>query len=94
MWSVSLVWTIEVSDTAKKQLAKLDRVEAKRITRFLSERLVQHLDPRQLGDALTGPLKGAWRYRVGDYRIICRMEDQQLIVLVLGVGHRSDVYRQ
>ena len=88
-----MVWTIEVSDTAKKQLAKLDRTEAKRITRFLGERVALQPDPRQLGDPLTGPLKGTWRYRVGDYRIICRIEDQMLIVLVLGVGHRSDVYR-
>ena len=88
-----MVWTIEVSGTAKKQLARLGRSEAKRITRFLGERLAFQTDPRQLGDALTGPLSGSWRYRVGDYRIICRIKDQKLVLLVLSIGHRSDVYR-
>jgi mRNA interferase RelE/StbE len=50
-------------------------------------------DPRDLGTALTGDFKGCWRYRVGDYRIICSLEDQELIVLVLEIGHRREVYR-
>lgn len=86
-----MVWTIEVSDTAKKQLAKLGRAEAKRITRFLGERLAVQPDPRQLGDALTGPLSGTWRYRVGDFRIICRIQNDRLVVLVVQIGHLGEV---
>jgi mRNA interferase RelE/StbE len=89
-----LVWQIEVSDAAKKKLAKMGRSEAKRITAFLRERIAPLEDPRQLG----GPLQGAhfvglWRYRVGDYRILVDIQDQKVTVLVVGIGHRGEVYR-
>jgi mRNA interferase RelE/StbE len=58
----------------------------------LENRVVTSNDPRQLGAALTGNLKGLWRYRIGDYRIICRIEDRALIVVVVIVGHRRDIY--
>lgn len=88
-----MVWTIDITDTAKKQLAKLDKKEARRITRFLKERLSVLDDPRDTGKMLKGPLGGLWRYRVGDYRIICDIQDDVLCVLVLKVGKRSEVYR-
>lgn len=90
-----MVWQIEVSDAAKKRLAKMDRVEAKRITSFLRTRISVLENPRQLGDALQGArLGGLWRYRVGDYRILVEIKDEIMTVIVIGVGHRGEVYRQ
>jgi mRNA interferase RelE/StbE len=89
-----LAWQIELTATAAKQLAKLDRGEARRITTFLRERLATHDDPRQLGKALTGPTLGMyWRYRVGDCRLICDIQDGVLVILVVEMGNRKDVYR-
>jgi mRNA interferase RelE/StbE len=95
MWSASLAWQIEVSDAAKKHLAKMGRVEAKRITAFLRERVATLENPRQLGGTLQGArLGGLWRYRVGDYRILVDIQDAKVTVLVVGIGHRGEVYRQ
>ncbi len=89
-----MAWRIELTATAAKQLGKLDRNEARRITTFLRERLASHEDPRSLGKALTGPTLGKfWRYRVGDYRLICAIDDGILRILVVEVGNRRDVYR-
>lgn len=87
-----MAWRIELTAAAEKALAKLDRQTAKRITGFLRERVAGSDDPRQSGKALSGPLAGLWRYRVGDYRIICEVKDGQLVVLVVTIGHRSDIY--
>jgi mRNA interferase RelE/StbE len=65
----------------------------KRIVSFLRERVEGDSDPRSIGKPLRGEKGELWRYRVGDYRIICRIEDRYLVVLVLRVGHRKDVYR-
>ena len=89
-----MAWTINYTETARKQLKKLDRQIARRLVDFMDERVAAQADPRSLGEALTGPLLGAyWRYRVGDYRIICDIQDGALCVLVLEVGNRKDVYR-
>ena len=89
-----MVWRIELAAAAAKQLAKLDKGEAKRITTFLRQRLAVLDDPRTTGKALTGPHLGAyWRYRVGDYRIICDIQDEVLCVLVIEIGNRREVYR-
>jgi mRNA interferase RelE/StbE len=88
-----LGWRIELSGDARKQLQKLGRPEAKRIVQFLHQRLEPLDDPRQLGKSLKGPFTELWRYRVGDYRLICELRDEVLVVLVLRVGHRSRVYR-
>ena len=89
-----MVWQIEVSDAAKKQLAKIGRVEAKRITAFLRLRIATLDDPRDLGEALQGArFAGLWRYRVGDYRILVDIRDAVVTVIVVGVGHRGAVYR-
>lgn len=89
-----MVWRIEFSDTARKQLAKLPRDPAKRITRFLRERVAIRDNPRELGT----PLKGGqfahlWRFRVGDYRLIAQIEDDSVTILILKIGHRREVYR-
>jgi mRNA interferase RelE/StbE len=90
-----LVWQIEVSDAAKKQLAKFGRAEAKRITAFLRTRVAVLDDPRLLGGPLqSAHFAGLWRYRVGDYRILVDIRHEIVTVIVIGVGHRGDVYRQ
>ncbi|SFZ85171.1 mRNA interferase RelE/StbE [Devosia enhydra] len=86
-------WTIEFSASARKSLKKLDRQAACEILDYLDERIAGSEDPRRFGKALVGPLAGLWRYRVRDFRIICSIEDGRLIVLVLDIGHRSEVYR-
>jgi mRNA interferase RelE/StbE len=81
-----LAWTVNYTETARKQLRKLDRETARRIVDFLDERIVGQQDPRSTGRALTGSLLGAyWRYRVGDYRIICDIQDGVLCVLVIEI---------
>jgi mRNA interferase RelE/StbE len=87
-----LAWRIELTDTAAKQLSKMGRTEAKRITAFLRERLEPTDDPRQLGSALKGA-GNLWRYRVGDYRIVASTEDERVRVLVVRIGHRREVCR-
>ena len=88
-----MAWRIDLTETATKQLSKLDKVEAKRITTFLRQRLAALDNPRSTGKALTGPLGDLWCYRVGDHRIICEIQDGILCVLVVKIGNRRDVYR-
>ena len=88
-----MAWTIRVSDKAVRDLRKLDRQVARRIRDELSE-IAGLDDPRSRGKALVGNLAGLWRYRVGDYRVICDIEDEVLVALVVGVAHRSEVYRR
>lgn len=90
-----MVWRIELADTARKELAKLDKQVALRIRNFLRERLAELDDPRSIGDALKGSELGLyWKYRVGDYRIVAKIEDQLVRVLVVRIGNRREVYRQ
>lgn len=89
-----MAWTIEFLPRASKQLDKLGRNEARRIRDFLIERVATLPNPRSLGLALQGKEFGElWRYRVGDYRVICQIEDSRLVVLVVTIGNRRDVYR-
>ncbi|MEA3363547.1 MAG: type II toxin-antitoxin system RelE/ParE family toxin [Thermodesulfobacteriota bacterium] len=88
-----MAWTVEINVTAEKQLRKLDRPIQKRLLDWLDERISGCKDPRHFGEPLRGDLTGLWRYRVGDFRIICEIQDQQLIVLALAIGHRREIYR-
>ncbi len=88
-----MAWTIEFSDTAKRTLRKLDRQTSQRILNFLDQRVAPSDDPRSLGQSLSGPLRRYWRYRVGDHRLICDLQDGRLVVLVLEIGNQRDVYR-
>jgi mRNA interferase RelE/StbE len=88
-----LAWTVEFIPEAARQLNKLDRTAAGRITRYLQDMVSSCRHPRQRSKALTANLSGLWRYRVGDDQVICQIEDDQLVVLVVGLSHRSDVYR-
>jgi mRNA interferase RelE/StbE len=88
---VNLAWTVELTDSAKKQLARIDKAQAQRITKYL-RRVMQLEDPRATGKALTGNLREYWRYRVGDYRVICEIRDAELVIVAVMVGHRKEVY--
>ena len=89
-----MAWKIELSTQAARELDKLDPPQAKRILKFLSERLAPLENPRSIGQALRGSELGEfWKYRVGNYRLICKIEDERLLILVLRIGHRRDVYR-
>ena len=93
MASPSRTWRIEINRTAEKQIQKLNRGAQESIIRFLRERVQRSDDPRQWGKPLHGDKGGLWRYRVGDYRLICDIQDERITVLVVRVGHRKDVYR-
>lgn len=89
-----MAWRIELTQSAEKQLAKLDKPMAKRLLDYLRGRLAMADDPRSLGSALKGSKLGEfWKYRVGDYRIIARIEDGKLTILVVRIGNRREVYR-
>lgn len=87
-------WKIEFARSAEKDLKKIDPQDARRITRFLRERVVPLDDPRTIGEPLHGPELGRfWKYRVGHFRIIASIEDGELAILIVRIGHRSKVYR-
>ena len=88
-----MAWAINYSDTALKELKKLDRAAAREIVDYLTEKIAVLDDPTTAGKALTGTLATFWRYRVGDMRIICHIDKGEVTVLVLRVGHRSKVYK-
>jgi mRNA interferase RelE/StbE len=88
-----LAWTIEFVPAAAKELRKLGRAEAAQIIRTLEERIAPLEDPRSLGAPLKGEHDGFWRWRVGDYRVIARIEEERVLILVVRVAHRREVYR-
>lgn len=89
-----MAWKIEIDPAAERELDRLDPQLARRILKFLCERVASLDDPRSIGKPLKGPQFGEfWRYRVGDYRIIARIEDEVLLILVVRVAHRKNVYR-
>ena len=89
-----MVWRIELLESAIRDLKKFDRQSAVRIQKFLFERLAKLDDPRTIGEALHGERLGeSWKYRVGDFRIIAKIADQRVVVLVVRIGHRREVYR-
>lgn len=88
-----MAWRIDFTRNADKALRKLDRPTAGRVLDELEE-IAKLDDPRSRGKALTGNLAGLWRYRVGDYRVVCDIEDGVLVILVVDVAHRREVYRR
>lgn len=88
-----MAWNIELSPEARKDLAKMGATEAKRVLNFLHGRLRLLDDPRSIGKSLKGSrFSGLWRYRSGDYRILCEIQDEKITILVVLVGHRREVY--
>jgi mRNA interferase RelE/StbE len=88
-----LAWQIEFDSEAEDDLNKIDRDIQRRIMRYLRERIATGKDPRRFGAPLRRELSGLWKYRLGDYRIICRIEDKRVVVYVIRIGHRKDVYK-
>jgi mRNA interferase RelE/StbE len=90
-----MAWKVELSEETGRQLDKLDPQIARRILKFLHERVARLENPRSIGEALRGSKLGEfWKYRVGDYRLICSIEDKRVLILVLRVGHRREVYER
>jgi mRNA interferase RelE/StbE len=87
-----MAFKIEFTVKAEKQFAKLGKPIQAQIARYIDE-LSSLDDPRSRGKALAGGLAGLWRYRVGDFRLLCRLQDETLVLLVLEMGHRKDIYK-
>ncbi len=88
-----MAWKIEYLRSSRKSVEKLDPQTRQRIRDFLYNRVAVLENPRQLGKALNGPLKDFWGYRVGDSRIICDIQDARLVVMVVTIGNRRDIYQ-
>ena len=90
-----MAWNVELSPSARKDLEKIGTAEAQRILKFLYERVRLLENPRQIGKQLGGvSLSDLWRYRVGDYRVLCRIENQKICIVVVDIGHRREIYRK
>lgn len=88
-----MVWRAEFTPEAAKTLTRIERGTATRIVRFMRERVSRLEDPRSIGAPLKGnTFSGLWRYRVGDYRVLCKIQDQQITILIVLIGHRREVY--
>jgi mRNA interferase RelE/StbE len=90
--SETRVWRIEFDSDAARDLRKLGAEPQRVILRYLRERIATSEDPRRFGRPLTGDMKGLWRYRVGDYRVVAAIEDDRFVVLIVTVGYRREVY--
>ena len=86
------MWKIKYSEKAARELLKIDRQAAKRIKKYLDERIATDEDPRRFGEGLTENLAGLWKYRIGDFRVIAEIQEERIVVLVVRIGHRSKVY--
>ena len=89
-----MAWTVSISNIAERQLRKLDRPVQKRILDWLDDRIEGCKNPRHFGEPLKGDHAGLWRYRVSDYRILCEIQDQKIVVLVLTIGRRRQIYKR
>ena len=87
------MWRVVLSPAAQKQLKKVSSSVEIEIIRYLETCIETSEDPRRFGKALSANLVGLWRYRIGDYRLICKIQNNELIVLVLKIAHRREVYR-
>jgi mRNA interferase RelE/StbE len=88
-----MIYRLETTQKFDKQLKKLDKVSQKQIAEYLQKNIHDTENPRAFGKSLKGNRSGLWRYRVGDYRIICDIQDEKCIVLALETAHRKDIYR-
>ena len=87
-----MTYKIKLSQKAQKQLRKMDKTSSALILKYLFKNVEGTENPRNKGKALVGNRTGQWRYRVGDYRVICEIIDEELIVLAVTIGHRRDIY--
>lgn len=84
---------VETTERFDKEFKKLDRYTQRMIKAWIEKNLVGCMNPRQHGKGLTANRSGQWRYRIGDYRLICQIQDNKLVILALSVGHRREIYR-
>ena len=87
-----MTWKVEFDNRSRKELRKLDPETQKRLLHWISENLAGEINPRDYGTSLKGRFRGLWRYRVGDYRIVCQIKDEDILILILRIAHRKDVY--
>lgn len=91
---MSLDWKIEFSESAKKDLKKFDNQVSKKVIKWLESRILPGVDPRLWGKQLKGSACGEmWRYRVGEYRVLCLIKDNIVTIKVVSIGHRKEVYK-
>ena len=88
-----MTWTVRWEKRAVKDMARLGHADRERVARFIRDRIGARDDPREIGEALSGPLSGYWKYRVGDIRIITSLDDQEVTIYVVRVGARREIYR-
>lgn len=88
-----MTYSVEYTARFEKEFRKLDRYTQKLIKAWIVKNLENSDDPRRQGKGLTANRSGQWRYRIGDYRLICQIEDDRLVILALSIGHRREVYR-
>ena len=86
-----MAWSVEFLDTAKRQLRKIDKTWQAAILDYLEDEIAPLQDPRSRGKALVGDKRGLWRYRVGNYRILCEIRDTELVITAVAIGHRREV---
>ncbi|QZT27164.1 type II toxin-antitoxin system RelE/ParE family toxin [Streptococcus dysgalactiae] len=89
-----MTYKLVISDDVKKQLKKMDKYVALMLAKDMKKQLDNLSNPRQIGKALTGQYKGLWRYRIGNYRVVCDIIDNELVTIALEVGHRKDIYKK
>jgi len=89
-----MVWKIEYLKSIQKEVRKIDRTSQKKIREYLENKVAKMDNPRDIGKALKGEMKELWRYRIGDYRAICEIQDKSITVLVIHIGHRKNVYKK
>lgn len=87
-------WTIEYDRRVLKDMKKLDKTVQRQILDFFDKRIASSSDPRRFGKSLKSSFSGLWRYRIGDYRAICRIQDEKFLVLVVRIAHRSKAYKK
>lgn len=89
-----MMYRVETSSRFDREFRKLDKYTQRMIKAWITKNLIGCEDPRVHGKGLTANRSDQWRYRIGDYRLICQIEDAQLVILALSVGHRRDIYKQ
>lgn len=87
------MYSVELSERFKKEFKKLDKYTQRIIRGWINKNLVGTQNPRIHGKSLSGELSGKWRYRIGDYRLICVINDDELVILALNIGHRREIYK-
>lgn len=89
-----MTYTVMTTKRFERELRKLDHYTQRMIKHWIKTNLDGTDNPRRIGKALTGTRSGQWRYRIGDYRLICEVKDSELVIIALAVGHRKDIYRK